>query len=308
MACTNPKKAWLYGHTETGKKRYIFYKHEDISESQEPILIPCGSCLSCKLTHSKDWAIRLEHQQQMTEKSAFLTLTYNDEHLPQDNSISKKTFQDFIRLLRLHLSFNKNIRIKYFGCGEYGDSKTTNLRPHYHIIIYGYDFPDKTYWKTTESGAEIYRSRELETLWQFGYSSVGEVNYDSAAYVARYTIKKAKDIKQYELVDTNTGELIKRQKPFILMSKGIGEEWYKKYQRDTDKDYLLNNKLIRQKVPRYYDKLRDKYKPGTLDKIKEERQKRAKIHNSKEQPSNESKDIYKRNQTKRLNRSLDNET
>lgn len=204
--------------------------------------------------------------------SCFLTLTYNKENLPENNSVSLREVQLFIKRLRKKIS---PIKIKFFACGEYGNKKTKNNRPHYHIIIMGYDFIDKKYFKHSNSGEILYRSEILEKLWTKGYSSIGEVTFKSAAYVARYTLKKTKDKKGYEHVDTETGEIKNLAPEFLTMSGGIGEKWYKKYKGDTDKDYLLNENMYKVKVPRYYDKKRELENPESLIEIKKQREVKA---------------------------------
>ena len=89
---------------------------------------------------------------------------------------------------KLRKALGKNgKRIRFFHCGEYGESTS---RPHYHAIIFGYDFPDKKKWRTTDRGDILYRSPLLETLWDKGSSEIGSVTFESAAYVARYSLKK----------------------------------------------------------------------------------------------------------------------
>ena len=71
-------------------------------------------------------------------------------------------------------------------CGEYGDKLG---RPHYHAIIFGVTFVDKKLW-SIRRGNNLYRSATLEKLWPYGFSSIGTVNFETAAYVARYVTKK----------------------------------------------------------------------------------------------------------------------
>ncbi|WP_445236462.1 rolling circle replication-associated protein [Escherichia sp. E4385] len=77
-------------------------------------------------------------------------------------------------------------RFVFFGCGEYGSKLE---RPHYHAIIFGYDFPDKTLHKAGRFN--LYRSSLLERCWTFGWSVVAAFSFESAAYVARYCVKKS---------------------------------------------------------------------------------------------------------------------
>ena len=170
--------------------------------------------------------------------------------------------------------------------GEYGENFG---RPHYHACIFGFDFHDKKLWKRTSSGSFIYRSADLETLWPFGYSSIGDVNFESAAYVARYIMKKqtGKDSeKHYQYSKLDTGEIIQMQPEYNKMSlkPGIGAEWYKKYRSDVyPHDYVVvRGKKVR--PPKYYDK---KYKtdyPYEYDELLYIRDKRAKLNSEDNTP------------------------
>jgi len=229
-------------------------------------------------------------------------------------SIYKRSIQLFIKRLR------KNIRIKhpkgdiyqrlkYFACGEYGSART---RPHYHIIIMGYDFLDKRMHGYTSSKQEIYRSKELEKLWPYGYSSIGEVTYQSAGYVARYSMKKTKEKQKYQFVDgydEETGEIyIHDLNPeFLLMSKGIGKEWWLKYKTDTYKDYVMvdNKKLP---IPRYYDKQLELTEPNRMEEIKQKREEKAKeVQKDDTAKRRYARNIVKQTQSKMLKRGYENE-
>ena len=119
------------------------------------VTVPCGRCTSCRLEHSRQWAVRCMHEAQMHEGNSFITLTYAPEHLHEDYSVHKKELQKFFKRLRK----NTGIKLRYFACGEYGDE---NRRPHYHAIIFGYDFPDKQLYTKTRTGDLLYRSPLLE--------------------------------------------------------------------------------------------------------------------------------------------------
>lgn len=194
----------------------------------------------------------------MHNHNSFITLTFNEENLPSDKSIKKEHLQKFFKRLRKKLP----MQIRYFACGEYGDKSG---RPHYHALIFGYDFPDKYLWQRQQSGDYLYRSPLLEEVWPFGHSLIGEVTFESAAYVSRYVMKKYKGSdeeekqKHYEMLDTETGEIFNVQPEFCLMSRrpGLGKTWLEKYKSDTDKDYItVRGKKMN--YPKYYDTLIEK--------------------------------------------------
>jgi hypothetical protein len=147
-------------------------------------------------------------------------------------------------------------KVRFFGCGEYGED---NLRPHYHIILFGYDFPDKKPWRQTGSGHITYRSEELETLWTFGHSEIGTVLLQSAGYVARYVMKKVTGkaaAEHYRRIHPVTGEQVSVSPEFITMSTrpGIGAEWFTLYAREAFPSDFVVIDGEKRPVPRYYAK------------------------------------------------------
>lgn len=200
---------------------------------------------------AQQWGIRIAHEATEHAENSFLTLTYDDEHLPEDYSISVRETQLFIKRLRKSLEPKQ---IRFYICGEYGDQ---NGRPHYHAIIFGHDFPDKTLWRKTPSGMYTYRSPSLEKLWTFGHSEIGTVTRQSGAYVARYMLKKISGPpagSHYQRLHPVTGQICDVQPEFSHMSTrpGLGYRWIDKYEGDAfPSGYLVDNgqKTL---VPQYY--------------------------------------------------------
>ncbi len=250
MACYHPLPAYQCADGS------IVFQERKWFDTVKTLSLPCGQCVGCRLERSRQWAMRCMHEAQLHENNCFITLTYDDTHLPSDKSLHYDDFQKFIKRFRKSIGVAK---IRYYMAGEYGENFG---RPHFHACIFGYDFHDKKLWKRTPSGSYIYRSEHLETLWPFGYSSIGDVNFESAAYVARYIMKKitgknADD--HYSEVDSITGEITTRKPEFNKMSlkPGIGYEWYKRFKNDVyPHDYVvIRGKQV--KPPKFYDK---KYK------------------------------------------------
>jgi len=198
--------------------------------------LPCGRCLQCRIARARVWATRCVHESAFHEHNAFITLTYNDEKLPSNKSISKEELQRFFKRLRKNLDYFNERRIKYFACGEYGQEKDEygipKERPHYHAIIFGLSPWGDDKW-------------EVEEAWGKGFIYTGTVTYDSARYVAEY-------------INTDyDGELGKRiyadrQKPFKLSSQGLGRD-YAILEKDKIKTGMgLTVRGNHVSVPRYY--------------------------------------------------------
>jgi hypothetical protein len=316
MPCTEPKTAYPCGTTENGKQNYIFHRPKNFKG--ETIEVACGRCVSCQLDKSKEWATRCVHEAQMNEENCFITLTYADEHLPENGTLVKEHYRLFIRRLRRRF---KGKKIKYLVAGEYGSEENTH-RPHWHFCIFGIDMPDKKYLFTNKHGDPVYTSEILLELWQHkGHVTVAAFTYRTGAYTARYTLKKIIEKGQKpqwtHIIDKETGETsydpVRYKKAlamqgkipeFIMMSKGIGEKWLEKYHTDTDKDYVTVN-YVKHKVPRYYDKKREERDPESLERIKIKRKEKAKEIKEKTDASELiSRDTIKKRQIKQLKRTL----
>lgn len=218
-----------------------------------------------------DWSTRVTDEAQMHEENSFLTLTFSDEYLPEDYSVNKRHMQLFMKRLREEVK----VPIRFFGCGEYGG---TTHRPHYHIIIFGYDFrSDRKLW-STRAGYNIYKSATLEKVWPFGLCEIGTVTPQSAQYIAKYVFKRAtgdKAFTHYLRIHPLLGHEVRVRAEFILMSTrpGIGYAFYEKYRSDMfPRDYtVIDGK--RRPVPKYY---LNKEREAEQLRIKAERTRKAK--------------------------------
>ncbi|QXP45033.1 replication initiator protein [Microvirus mar8] len=201
-------------------------------ENYEPITVACGKCLECVQQHSTEWAFRIADECKFHDKNCFITLTYNDDNLPCDGSVSRREIQLFMKRLRKAV---QPLQIRFFACGEYGKLK---LRPHYHIIVFGWQPEDLFFWQKDKKGNCLYRSPKLEKLWSKGFSSVGDVTLDSAKYCAKY-LQKFNDIPE------------NLAKPFVQMSNrpGIGFQAISPSSLTGDRIYNRGKSI---KVPRYY--------------------------------------------------------
>lgn len=209
--------------------------------------LPCGRCVGCRLERSRSWAVRCVHEAQLHDRNCFVTLTYEG----QVEGLVYRDFQLFMRRLR-------KVRpgVRFFMCGEYGEQFK---RPHFHACLFNADFPDRVPHAKLASGASLFRSPELESLWTAGYSTIGELTFQSAAYVARYVLKKVvgqdADV-HYGIIDGETGELVARSPEFCHMSlkPGIGSEWIERYMSDVYPRGLVVINGVQVKPPKYYDR------------------------------------------------------
>ena len=226
--------------------------------------LPCGQCVGCRLERSRQWAMRCLHESTLHDRNSFITLTYDEGNLPEGGTLVYSDFQKFLKRLRKR----SGVPIRFYVGGEYGEQYK---RPHYHACIFGYDFPDRVYYKKTSSGEKIYTSKFLESLWPFGLSSVGEVTFESAAYIARYCVQKVTGdlAKEYYRTVTKDGVVVDRLPEFNHMSlkPGIGSRWLEKYRSDVyPRDYVVI-RGVKTKPPKYYDKLFEKHDPGEFSEI-----------------------------------------
>lgn len=268
MSCFYPLDA--FGRQKEGKKlQVIFPKNYQHEEGDYELKLPCGRCIGCRLDRSRDWALRCVHEGQLHEEKCFITLTYSEKNLPEMGMLKKKDFQRFMN------SFRKKIepkRIRYYHAGEYGEQLG---RPHYHAIIFGYDFSDRIPFKET-NGVKLDVSEELESIWKKGHCSVGDVTFESAAYVARYIMKKIngdQEDSHYNRIDYMTGENVKLPAEYTTMSRrpGIGKDWYDKFKADAYPSDFVTHKGKKYRLPRFYDNLYELEEPGMFKEMKEKR-------------------------------------
>jgi len=279
MPCYHPLTA--YQSPEGGKP---FFDESKRQPSDFKLKLKCGQCIGCRLDRSRDWAIRCLHENTLHDYSCFITLTYDEFSLPSDGSLNKEHFQKFMKRYRKKIEPRK---IRFFHCGEYGDQL---MRPHYHACIFGHDFDDKILYKES-NGVNLYISEQLAQLWPYGFSTIGDVTFESAAYVARYITKKITGkgqdkiddktgLKHYEKIDPYTGEIYELQPEYITMSRrpGIAAEWFRKWKHDVypDDTVIYRGKEI--PPPRYYDKLYQLEDEEALLRIKELRKENMRKH------------------------------
>lgn len=289
MPCFRPLTAYRSYNLKTKNgKAQICFKRKESGILSEEIQLPCGQCIGCRIERSKQWALRCVHESSLYGNNCFITLTFDDNHLNSERSLVKSDFQKFMKRLRKSYHGKESITddkgkvsfpIRFFHCGEYGSQLE---RPHHHACLFNFDFDDKILW-SVRKGVKLYRSPELEKLWPYGFCTIGDVTYESAAYVARYVTKKVNGERaaaHYARVNEETGEMFYVEPEYITMSRrpGIAKNWFQKYQKDVYPSDFVTLKGKKFKPPAYYDKIYDLDNHQSMEAIKRQRMKRAKEH------------------------------
>lgn len=268
----------------------------------------CGQCTPCRLNYASDKATQMMCETSMhpEEECWFLTITYNDEHLPHNKvrmktdrkgytgwkqivgiSLDQKNAEAFWK----RLSFRYGSGIKKVYCGEYGSE---TYRPHGHAIVWGLklDVTRLKKWTVNKWGDPIWRCEELEELWHDGHLQtpkkrkgqcmgnilVGRVTWNTCSYVARYTLKKAIQATNNE--EYNKWYKAQAKRPeYIIWSNGVGKEYY---EQNKDKIYISDSLVtfnkkgsLTVKPPKSYDRRLKEVDPKLYQSIKEKRTKQA---------------------------------
>ena len=297
MTCRAPLEA----AREIGKKgRPLVYakgqRPKTLAEGYEALELPCGLCVSCRLEYSRVWAVRLMHeaaywQEFWNSYSIFLTLTYDDKHLPAYGVLVKHHAQDFLKRLRFH----SGAKFRYYMVGEYGsqcpDHEIVDCpvcgpiqRPHYHAVIFGWLPSDKEMLGYRDGGA-VYKSETIGKAWKKGSHEFGSCTFESCAYVARYIMKKQVGDNQhvadhYSKYFPLSDEFYDMPKEFAIMSRGqrtnmggIGSMWYEHYKQDIypADEVPVPGRGVIGKPPKFYDAMYEQEDPRGMAKIKAER-------------------------------------
>jgi len=326
MTCFHPLSAYRSPSvvSKSGKAKICFVpKGKPEGETNaEWLRLPCGQCVGCRIDRSKASAVRCVHEAMNWEANCFITLTFNDDCLNSERTLKKADFQLFMKRLRKNYKGLESIEvdvtdpstgevtaetrwpIRYYHCGEYGSDFK---RPHHHACLFNFTFPDLVLWDIRD-GVRLYRSKVLEKLWPFGYCTVGEVTWQSAAYVARYVMKKMTGSRAADHYDGRLPEYNS-----MSLKPGLGAYFFQKFPGDIyPKDFVnvfIGSKRIKVKTPAYYDLLYDRVNPSGLAKLKAKR-KLAMLANCEEYTPERlaAKERVCRSNLKRLLRSYENGT
>lgn len=233
-------------------------------EGLPELKLPCGKCPECCKDYYTQWATRGSRELAQWDSNLFITLTYDEEHLPDDRSLNKKHVQDFIKRVKKHFGSSKNNPIRQTYCGEYG---SLTSRPHYHAILYNCYFPDAKFHRKTDQGHSVFTSEILSNLWGKGFAEFGYATPATIAYLYKYILKKkSRRERRNPLVLELDGITYDVAHEFIESSRnpGIGA-----FMRDSDslkKGYLSVNG-VRKKLPKYYMEYLRKNDPALFDHL-----------------------------------------
>ncbi len=285
MPCFHPQKAW-----RAPDGRVTFVRNSAFVDL--PLTLKCGQCSGCRLEHSRQWAMRMYHEASLWPQNSFITLTYDDDNVPSDRSLDFDHWTLFAKRLRkkyaqyeytswinpdtgrLNHTRKQTHFIRFYMAGEYGELFD---RPHYHACLFNHDFPDKVPLKT-ENGITLFTSAELETLWPYGFSSVGTLTFDSAAYCARYVMKKINgELADDHYFDSSTGVWRVPEGSRMSRGSGIGSGWFDQYHGETYRDdyIIINGHKVQ--PPQFYDKKYEVIFPEEMRSLKFQRKAKSRL-------------------------------
>lgn len=256
--------------------------------------VPCGKCIQCRLSRSRDWANRCMLELKTQQNAFFFTLTYDTSHLTFAHHVDPETGETSVRpslVVKDLQNFFKRFRKacadfpgwknkqRYFACGEFGSQ---NARPHYHAIIYNVpplllvgdpEYPSK------DPKYPLWYAEQITKIWQNGHVVYGNVTWETCAYVARYILDKQLGKNRAAQIKAQALHFPTEpwQDEFVLMSRrpGIGKDYYDQNKMEIYRaDQLIVS--IRDKPQpvrpcRYYDRLYDLEQPEQMAAIKKRR-------------------------------------
>lgn len=255
--CVNPQVFLpTSAKTENGRpfNQYLgpLLSHFDFYKTGKSLVVPCGKCIECRLKQSAEWALRCQHESYYHDHNSFVTYTYDDDHLKSPYLV-KEDFTRFIKSLRKRLERSDKSRIRFLYSGEYGSSYS---RPHFHMLCFGH-YPDDVYCPRPQvSGNTLYQSHIHEDIWRKGFVTVGGFSGSSAAYVAKYSLKKQLH---------NTASLVVPD--YIQMSRmpGIGYNFFQEFKKPMFERGFCVQAGFKKPIPKYYWKLLSAEDPEAYD-------------------------------------------
>lgn len=219
--------------------------------------VPCGKCPACLANRQKQWTFRLEAEKQACSFFFWLTLTYDDDHLPKSDDGRAKVYKPdcraFFEKIRKRFPY---VKFKHFLVSEYGPD---TIRPHYHTILFCtirdfHPMSDLVSFNLLEEQNKI-RSflTSPEGAWPNGFCYDKPFHNRVFGYVSKYCCKP-------ELLGIDVPE-----KVFTMISQGIGISYLEKVDKgrmSLTGDFRVPSKRGFIQLPRYYQ---DKLFPRKVD-------------------------------------------
>lgn len=275
--CVKPVFAWYNNSLNPNGKRSLHFKPTALDINRSPygdLCVPCGKCIGCLTDRRNNWINRMMYEHASSGcKGAFITLTYSDEFVP--DTLSKSAVQKFLKRFR-NVSRDFGIalpRFKYFFCGERGSKRG---RPHYHGLIFGVDMlaPQwQPYLATFKDSYPVYSSRILDSLWPYGFTVVGDIDYTSIRYVSKYIVKQFGQEDSFTLKSQGLGV------DFFFSSKRQGRKVHRSFKFHTQDDFRKgilhfpapNGNCRCVPIPKSYDRYLEQLDVDFLDELKAKR-------------------------------------
>ena len=282
MSCNSPFLGIPGEMLPSGKRKINILGRYDVSMLQDypdAVKVPCGKCSGCRAQKTREWADRMILELDHSGTAVFLTLTYDDEHLPMYYNqqtaetvptLRKRDLQLFMKRLRKRKEF-KGRELRYYACGEYG---STTHRPHMHMILYNVsldDFKDLAPRGTNELNQPYFSSDILaKEVWKNGFCLIAPVSWSTCAYVARYVKKKKMGLVSDEYVERMY------EPEFSVMSRNPGIGMYYPVEhpdfKEKSKYYFADqNGSVQVNFPKAFLRFLENTDLEYFMKIKEER-------------------------------------
>lgn len=279
MSCTSPEAVCLFD----GKMKFLGHKFF-IKGTRSPmetastlfysklgvscIPVPCGSCMGCRIVYSRDYALRGVCEAQLSDYNYFITLTYDDDHVPLSPSGKLTLRKRDVRFFLVRLREIMGSGLRTLGCAEYGER---TFRPHYHIIFFGKQITDLVPYSMKGKNI-LYESETISRAWGKGRVLIGEANFTTIKYVAGYVTKKVKGSK----ADDYYGD--REHETLVAVTRnggGIGSAWFDRFFNDL----LVSGSLVSSgrefPIPRYFRLKLKKLYPDLYAVVQEKMKEKA---------------------------------
>lgn len=262
--CTKPTEC--YQNPNGGRP---IFGWEGVKNGLPKMELPCGKCPECCKDYYTSWATRGSRELLHWDSTLFITLTYDEENLPENKSLNKKHVQDFIKRVKKFFKSTKENPIRQIYCGEYG---TRTLRPHYHCILFNADFADKKRHYVSKQGHQVYTSAILTKLWNKGNVEFGFATPASISYLFKYILKKkSRKEKEKPLIIEVDGYTYEVEHEFIEASRNPGIGAWARDSKSIKKGYITVNGQ-KKKIPKYYLEYLKKNDPETYAFLSDQKQ------------------------------------